>query len=182
MRYFITTLLIISALSLYPQSKLSETAVSFQTNDVSLQQLFDVATAKSKINIQQFGKYKVLVEGGGYQNVWLETQPMGGYMYAKTNLEIARNNQEIFMDYQRADGRLPGMITVNNDSITAHYGWFQGFCFPAPAFELYFWLGKDKNYLKKLYSSLEKFDAYLWKTRDSDGGWLFRNVVYLGYR
>ncbi len=53
---------------------------------------------------------KVLVEGGGYNNAWLETQPMGGEMFAKHNLQIAMNNQVIFMLGQRADGRLPGMV------------------------------------------------------------------------
>ena len=107
-------------------------------------------------------------------------------MYGKRNLEVARNNIEIFIDYQRKDGRLAGMIHYPNgqkspyyenlpetrlyekDKITAHYGWFQGYCFPMPAFELYFWLDKDRKYLEKLYSALEKFDEYLWKTRDSD--------------
>ena len=34
----------------------------------------------------------VLVEGGGYEKIWLETQPMGGEMYALRNLEAAKNN------------------------------------------------------------------------------------------
>jgi hypothetical protein len=38
-----------------------------------------------------------------------------------------------------------------------------------PAFELYYWLGKDKDYLRKVYKSLENWDEYLWKVRDSDG-------------
>ena len=35
--------------------------------------------------------------GGGYGNVWIERQPMGGEMYAKRNIEVALNNQIIFM-------------------------------------------------------------------------------------
>lgn len=123
----------------------------------------------AKRNIVRFGNYQVLVEGGGYANVWLETQPMGGYMYAKRNLDVAKSNVCIFMDFQREDGRLPGMISYRNDTLIPHYGWFQGYCFPMPAFELYFLLGKDKAYLGRLYTSLEKFDNYLWKVRDSDG-------------
>ncbi len=145
------------------------TSVSFKTNNIALQRLFDEAEKQAKLNIKQFGKYRVLVEGGGYNNVWLETQPMGGYMYAKRNIEIARNNVQIFMDFQREDGRLPGMISLNNNALQPHYAWFQGFCFPMPAWELYFWLNKDKEYLKQLYSVLEQFDAFLWKNRDSDG-------------
>ena len=146
-----------------------ETSVSFKTTDVVLQTLFDEAEKQAKLNINKFGNYQVLVEGGGYNNVWLETQPMGGYMYAKRNIGVARNNIQIFMDFQREDGRLPGMISSNNDSLVPHYGWFQGYCFPMPAFELYFWLNKDKDYLRQLYNTLIQFDSYLWKTRDSDG-------------
>ncbi|MHB8581221.1 MAG: MGH1-like glycoside hydrolase domain-containing protein [Ignavibacteriaceae bacterium] len=155
--------------NIYGQEKnKSLTAVFFETSDTTLQKIFDEASQKEIKNIKDFGNYKVLVEGGGYNNIWLETQPMGGVMYAKRNLQIAKNNIEIFIDYQRKDGRLPGMISYDGKSITPYYGWLQGFCFPMPALDLYYLLGEDKKYLKKLYASLEKFDNYLWKTRDSD--------------
>lgn len=146
-----------------------KTGVQFKTSNVSLQKIFNAAEEKAKWNIGSFGKYRVLVEGAGYNNVWLETQPMGGYMYGKRDLEVARNNIQIFIDFQREDGRFPGMLGYKNGEITPYYGWFQGYCFPMPAFELYFWLNKDKEYLNRLYASLEKFDEFLWKTRDSDG-------------
>jgi hypothetical protein len=149
-------------------NQVPKTDVRFKTTDQTLQKVFDEAEKKAKWNIAVFGKYKVLVEGAEYKNVWLETQPMGGYMYGKRNLEVALNNIQIFMDYQREDGRFPGMIGYKNRVITPYYGWFQGYCFPMSAFELYFWLNKDKEYLNRLYLSLERFDEYLWKTRDSD--------------
>ena len=162
-------------------NSLLKTEVVFKTSDTTLQKVFNEAEKMAKLNLKEFGKYHVLVEGGGYRYVWLETQPMGGYMYAKRNLEVAKNNIQVFMDLQREDGRLPGMITYNdnihfpgmvsnfnNTSLNPVYGYFQGYCFPMPAFELYFWLKKDKKYLKQLYDVLEKFDNYLWKTRDSD--------------
>lgn len=145
-----------------------KTGVLFQTSDANLQKVYDAAEEKAKWNITSFGKYKVLVEGAGYNNVWLETQPMGGFMYCKRDLEVARNNIQIFMDFQREDGRFPGMLGYKDGEITPYYGWFQGYCFPMPAFELYFWLNRDKEYLQRVYTSLEKFDAFLWKTRDSD--------------
>jgi hypothetical protein len=143
--------------------------ICFRTSDSLLQKLYDSAVEKAKWNIDQFGKYKVLVEGAGYNNVWLETQPMGGYMYGKRDPDIAKNNIEIFIDYQRNDGRLPGMITNENGYLTAHYGWFQGLFLAAPAFETWFILNKDKSYIYKVYAALKKFDDYLWQTRDSDG-------------
>lgn len=32
--------------------------------------------------------------------IWLETQPMGGEMYAKRNMEAGLNNQLLFMENQ----------------------------------------------------------------------------------
>lgn len=144
------------------------TDVKFRTSDPRLQALYDSAESKARWNLSDFQDYKVLVEGGGYQNVWLETQPMGGYMYAKRDPEAGKNNIKIFMDHQRNDGRFPGMLRNTADSLWARYEWFQGYFFPMPAFEMYFWLNKDQDYLQELYSSLSKFDEYLWKTRDSD--------------
>ena len=145
-----------------------ETSIEFSTSDSILNELYSHAENKASWNLTAFGDYEVLVEGAQYKNVWLETQPMGGYMYAKRNLTVAYNNIMIFLDHQRADGRLPGMIAYKNGKIEPKYGWFQGFCLPMPAFELYYLLGKDKNYLERLYHSLELFDKYLWKTRDND--------------
>ena len=168
----------------------AETGVAFQTSDTELQHLFDTAEAKAAANIVPFTPtMKVLVEGGGYGNVWIETQPMGGEMYAKRNLEVALNNQVLFLLGQRADGRLPGMVVsgenalkhhwdkkapegfvwVPDPGIAADFEMFQGFCFPDPAWRMYFWTGKNRDYLAKLYAALEKHDAYLWRTRDSNG-------------
>ncbi|MCL5269378.1 MAG: hypothetical protein M1457_02220 [bacterium] len=166
------------------------TSVSFRTTDAGLQRLYDAAETQAAANIVQFTpKMKALVEGGGYPNVWLETQPMGGEMYAKRNLEVALNNQRLFMFAQRPDGRLPGMI-ISGDAarksgrdkqppegmtwrpehdILADYEMFQGYCFPEPAWRMYFWIGKDRDYLQRLYAALEAHDAYLWRTRDSNG-------------
>ena len=148
---------------------LAVAAQTFKTDDTLLQRLYNTAENKCLANISNFGKYKVLVEGAGYTNVWLETQPMGGAMYAKRNPEIAKNNQLIFMDFQRADGRLPGMISMENGTITPHFGWLQGFCFPEEALDVYYWTGRDRAYLLKLYYCLAGFDKYLWRNRDSDG-------------
>lgn len=46
---------------------------------------------------------------------------------------------------------------------------FQGFCFPAPALDLYYLGGKDPAYLEQLKTTLERFNDYLWRVRDSDG-------------
>lgn len=145
------------------------TEVSFQTGNPLLQRLFDAADAKLKNNLKGFGGRLVLIEGGGYEKIWLETQPMGGEMYAKRNMTAALNNQLLFMEHQRADGRMPGSIMVENGRVIPQFNKFQGFCFPAPALNMYYWMGRDMEYLRALYHSLEQFDAYLWRVRDSDG-------------
>jgi hypothetical protein len=148
----------------------SRSRVKLETSNDFLKRLFDMAEEKATKNIRPFGDCNVLVEGSMlYPNVWIETQPMGGEMYAKRNLEVALNNQTIFMDNQREDGRFPGMIAYENDQIIPSYGWMQGYCFPVPAYKMYFLAKLDDAYLKKLYYCLEKYDEYLWKYRDSDG-------------
>ena len=163
---------------------------SFTTADEGLQALHDAAVGKLKDNLVQFTpSMKVLVEGGGYPNAWIETQPMGGEMYAKRDVQTALNNSVIFMITQRDDGRLPGMVIAGDT--TRRNGWienppeahlwfpeadmladfemFQGFCFPEPAWRMYHWIGKDKRFLELLRKSLAGYDAYLWRTRDSTG-------------
>ena len=67
--------------------------------------VFDDCENLSKFNVREFGDYKCLAEGAKYIGVWLETQPMGGEMYAKRDLEAALSNILIFIRYQRRDGR-----------------------------------------------------------------------------
>lgn len=147
---------------------MKHTSVSFQTSDSLLQKLVDTAERKCLENLKDFAGNIVLVEGGGYEKIWLETQPMGGEMYAKRNLEAGLNNCLLFMKCQRKDGRLPGSIAMIDGVLTPQFNKFQGFCFPAPALNLYYLLGKDEAYLDELYTALERFDAYLWRVRDSD--------------
>lgn len=146
----------------------AQTGVTLATGDTALKSLFDAAESQAKSNINTFGSMKVMVEGGGYTNVWIETQPMAGEMYAKRDLTIAKNNQLVFIQTRRADGRLPGMVVWNGSSLAPDYEMLQGYCFPQPAFEVYYLIGKDTVYLDALYGALAGHDAYLWKARDSD--------------
>lgn len=148
-----------------------ETGVQFHCTDDRIQNLYDSLTELCKDNIKQFGEMKIMKEGAKYDGVWLETQPMGGEMYACRDIEIALNNHLIFMKHQRRDGRMHGMITyIEPYKVTCvHQDWMQGDFFTPSAFRMYYLINKDKNYLQKLYECLRDFDEYLWAYRDSDG-------------
>ena len=147
----------------------ANTGVRFETKDLLLSQLVKQAEEKCRLNIKNFGGDPVLVEGGGYEKIWLETQPMGGAMYASRDFATGLNNSLMFMRHQRADGRIPGSIAVIDGKVVPQFNKFQGFCFPEPALDLYYLGGKDAEYLAQLAKTLEAFDAYLWRVRDSDG-------------
>lgn len=149
---------------------LPKTHIAFHTQDAALQKLYDTICERCGRNMQTFAGRSVLVEGGGYEKIWLETQPMGGEMYAGYDMDAALNNQLFFMETQREDGRLAGSIQSFPDgSIEAQFNKFQGFCFAWPALNMYYLMGRDAVYLDQLALCLEKWDQYLWATRDSNG-------------
>lgn len=147
---------------------ITNVSVKFQTDNSLLQKLVESAEKKCLENLKDFSGRKVLIEGGGYEKIWLETQPMGGEMYAKRDMTAGLNNQLLFMENIREDGRLPGSIAMIDGVLTPQFNKFQGFCFPAPALNMYYLIGRDRDYLELLYSTLERFDSYLWRVRDSD--------------
>lgn len=69
----------------------ANTGVRFETKDPLLSQLVKQAEEKCRLNIKSFGGDPVLVEGGGYEKIWLETQPMGGAMYASRDFATGLN-------------------------------------------------------------------------------------------
>lgn len=154
--------------------------VTFHAENAALQRLYDTACEKCRGNLKLFGEDPVLVEGGGYEKIWLETQPMGGEMYAAHNMQAALNNQLLFMRHQREDGRLPGSIQCWSDGrVEPQFNKLQGFCFPHPALNMYWWMGCDPDYLRMLERTLIGFDAWLHRTRAVTGdGCLSSFCVY----
>jgi hypothetical protein len=143
--------------------------IEFYSSNELRQSVYNAAVQKAGKNIADFNGHKVLVEGGGYNGLWLETQPMGGEMYAMYDIEAAVNNQLFFMNNIRADGKLPSVIYYEGkNNFNLMFSHFQGYCFPYHALNIYY-LTKDKQYLEQLYDVLERFDGYLWQTHDTDG-------------
>jgi hypothetical protein len=54
--------------------------------------------------------FPVLIEGAVYRSAWLETQPMGGAMYATRDMAVAVDNQLVFTRTQRRDGLMAGRV------------------------------------------------------------------------
>ena len=144
-------------------------SVVFRSSDSLLQRIYDEAERKAKGNITDFAGTRVLVEGGEYRNVWLETQPMGGAMYAKRDYGTGLSNVKIFMDSLGPRGMMPGMITCADGVITPRYDFIQGFCFPSPALELYYIGDPGEGYLTQLAHVLESCDRWFHAHRESDG-------------
>ena len=150
-----------------PLGEIPRASVTFSTDEAFLQRLYDAAEKVCRGNVVRYPHpfdMDILIEGSGYNGAWLETQPMGGQMWGKRDLRIARNNQVLFMLNQAPDGQLA--YRINTDA--RKFGCLQGYCFPAPARELYFLLNKDREYLRRLYVALEGHDRFLWATRDAD--------------
>lgn len=80
---------------------LPRSGVEFTSSRRELKKVFDDCERLLKDNIKVYNGRRVLIEGSNYRNVWLETQPMGGEMYAKRDVGVGLNNLLIFMQYQR---------------------------------------------------------------------------------
>jgi hypothetical protein len=144
------------------------------TTNEMLQRIFDgVIRANIKNEERMPDGRRVMVEGDIYRGLYLETQPMGGEMYGKFDLEIARNNIEVTMAGQREDGLLPHLTNLDGTrwygtgipgyeiiawNAVAHYG-----------LDIYYLLKKDVAFLDKLQKALEGYEAYLWRVRDKNG-------------
>ena len=53
------------------------TNVKFTTSDTIWQKVYDASSGKARLNVHSFCSCPVRIEGGGYNGIWLETQPMG---------------------------------------------------------------------------------------------------------
>lgn len=133
-----TTTVLYTDLGPLYDSDLPATGATFTTTDTALAALVaKAAHSQAVTNRATFGPLSVMVEGGGYNAVWLETQPMAGAMYATRDVRIALHNQLVFMRTQRRDGRLPGVVhpngNSNSNSNANSTGLSASFCLPGDA-------------------------------------------------
>ena len=156
----------------------TQTGVGFSTHDAALQAAYHHATLCGHGNVKPFlPGLDCIKEGSGYKNVWLETQPMAGAMWAVRNVTNALANQLVFMRTQRPDGRLPGMVTTNGTDLSAVYcirgqSLLQGDYFSSTSVDVAFFLNVSDPetaaaYTKELHGVLERFDDWMWRARRS---------------
>jgi hypothetical protein len=119
----------------------------------------------------------VLIEGAGYQGIWLEGAPMEALMYAGLDryiprrenqpspAEVARANHSAFFTLQREDGQLPAYIYAFKNEI--------GFDtvqmvvpIAATAWELA-QQTRDEEFLEISYRASSRWDAWLRRYRDT---------------
>lgn len=163
---------------------LLHTAVNFTSSDAAFDGLFHHAEAQEALNVHAFlnrslppaySSFNIVEEGAQFHAAWLETQPMGGAMYATRNSRVALNNQLVFMRTQRSDGALPGQVGANPAGGAAQlrgdFKAIQGLFFAAPAIDMAWYVrGKASAaaaYLDELAASLAAYDAWLWSTRNT---------------
>lgn len=141
--------------------------VEFDSTDPTLKQLFDDAQKVAASNIRDWNGKQVLVEGGLWNGLWLETQPMGGEMYGKRDLTIARNNIEVILSLQHPGGHLPAATFFNLKKKQSEpwYGSTGMLTISKAGMNVYYLLGKDRAFLVRLGRALEQYDAWLWEHR-----------------
>lgn len=145
----------------------AENSVEFDSTDATQKQLFEDAQKVAASNIRDWNGKQVLVEGGLWNGLWLETQPMGGEMYAKHDLRIARNNIEIILALQHPGGHLPAATSfdLKKKEPRPWYGSTGMLTITKAGMNLYYLLGKDRAFLTRLGRALEQYDTWLWKHR-----------------
>jgi hypothetical protein len=141
--------------------------VEFTSDNPMLQRIFDaIRRANHKNEVRMKDGRRILVEGDIWRGgLWLETQPMGGCLYGKFDLEIARNNMEVILEGQLKNGKLPHLTHLDGTL------WNGAIAFNAVAqygLDLYYLLKRDAAFLDKLENALVRYDAYLWQNRDSN--------------
>lgn len=155
----------------------SSSGFTIESSEPGLQRVFDAAVLANRRNLaRHHDGREVLIEGDIWRGLWLETQPMGGAMFGRFQPRIARNNFEIILEGQRADGLLPHLTHLDGNR---WYGTGIPGCeaigFNAVAaygIDVYYLLDRDKIFLDRLAKALETYDAYLWANRDKNGNGL----------
>lgn len=150
--------------------------VVFKTDQRKLKEKYDAAMEGLANNImypfnpggEEGFDLPILIEGCGYDGVWLECGPLEGVIYGPLdNMVVAKANHRIFFAGQREDGYLP--FTFNKPFPQGGTGAVQMVVpIAKTAFEVYGYT-KDKEFLQQAYDACGRWDHWLAKYRDPRG-------------
>jgi hypothetical protein len=139
----------------------------FRTDNRKLQAAYDAALTGLRKNVGQvfgFGR-PVLIEGAGYNGVWLECAPHEGLAYAAVDAKVAAANHEVFFALQREDGYLPCYVWSDRMGT----GQIQMVVpIAATAWELSR-IVQDEEFLARSYAACTRWDEWLARHRDTRG-------------
>jgi hypothetical protein len=139
----------------------------FRTDNRKLQSAYDAALGGLKENLTAVFRFErpVLIEGAGYNGVWLECAPQEGLVYASVNEQAAVANHDVFFALQREDGYLPCYVWAQRMGT----GQIQMVVpIAATAWEL-FALTQDEAFLTRAYAACSRWDEWLRRHRDTRG-------------
>lgn len=139
----------------------------FETGDEALRRKYEAAVAGLYANCRPvYGSERpVLIEGGAYPGIWLESGPLESTVFALYEPDIAVSSHDIFFVLQRADGYIP--CTVYADRTLS--GQIQTVVpLAATAWETAE-LVRDRGFLERAYRACSRWDDWLSAYRDTRG-------------
>lgn len=107
----------------------------------------------------------VLIEGGGYNGIWLECGPLEGLVYGRHAPDVAKANHEIFFRLQREDGYLPCYVWADKIGTSQIQ---MVVPIAATALETAGLIG-DEAFLHNAYQACSRWDAWLSHHRNTRG-------------
>ncbi|MDF2959703.1 MAG: hypothetical protein K0S39_1438 [Paenibacillus sp.] len=113
------------------------------------------------------GEEPVLHEGGVYLGCWLEsTGTINSEILSRFIPSVSEASYELFADFQREDGLMPYKITGSGPS----YRQIQMVTpLARSVWNHYLLNGRDKDFLRKMYKAMQRFDDWLAAYRNTRG-------------
>lgn len=140
---------------------------SFRTSDAGWQQKFHAAVAGLRGNVREVpgASEPVLIEGGKYAGMWLESGPIDARAYAVIDPQPYLASHRVLFDLQREDGQIPCFVRK------AGIGWSQVqtvTSLAVTALDCALQYGDDA-FLARAYDACSRWDGWLAKYRDRQG-------------
>ena len=108
---------------------------------------------------------RVLVEGGEYDGIWLESGPLEGMIYGRFDPDVAIANHDVFFHHQRDDGYLPYCVKADR----CHTAQIQMVVpIAATAWDVAQTTGRE-DFLARSYDACGRWDDWFSRNRDTRG-------------